>query len=86
MRHFRHRYVDHLGHRLDAFADEAGLTHQAGAELAGLHPVRRATHVEIDLVIAGLCSHYGGLGQFHRIAATQLQGHRMLFVAMLEQT
>ncbi len=82
----RYRHVDHLGHRTDAFADEFWFAHQAGAELTGLHPIRRTTHVEVDLIIAGLCTHHGSLGQLHGIATAQLQGHRMLFVAVLEQT
>ena len=39
-------------HGGDAVGDHLGLGHQTGAELARLHPVRRAADIEVDLVIA----------------------------------
>ena len=47
-----HRNGDRRDHRLDAVGDQRGLAHQAGAEPAALHPVRRAAAIEVDLVIA----------------------------------
>ena len=53
-----HRDRDRDGrlHRGDAFADQGGLGHQAGAEPAILHAVGRAADIQIDLVIAESCA------------------------------
>ncbi len=48
----RDRNRDRGLHRGDAIADQRGLRHQAGAEAALLHAVRRAADIEIDLVVA----------------------------------
>ena len=48
----RHRDRDRGLHRGDAIADQRRLRHQAGAEAALLHAIRRAADVEIDLVVA----------------------------------
>ena len=48
----RHRNCDRRLHRGDAIADQRRLRHQAGAEAALLHAVRRAADIEIDLVVA----------------------------------
>jgi hypothetical protein len=48
----RHRHGHRRAHRGDAVGDQRRLLHQAGAEAAGLHAVGRATHVEVDLVVA----------------------------------
>jgi hypothetical protein len=52
--------------------------HQAGAEGAALHPVARAAAVEVDLVIPPLRAQLRAARQGGRVAATELQGHRML--------
>jgi hypothetical protein len=44
---------------LPQIADVLGLGHQAGAEAALLHPIRRAPDIEIDLVIAQILSDAG---------------------------
>ena len=48
----RDRDRDRRLHRGDAVADQRRLRHQAGAEAAFLHAVRRAADIEIDLVVA----------------------------------
>ena len=45
----RDRHRDRGLHGGDAIADQRGLRHQAGAEAALLHAVRRAADIEIDL-------------------------------------
>ena len=62
----------------DAVGDQRRLGHQAGAEAAGLHPVRRAADIEVDLVIAELRGDPRRFGQLARIGAAKLQRHRML--------
>src|SRR3569623_1675175 len=47
----RHRHTDNRLHRGDAFADQLRHRHQAGAETAILHAVRRTADVEIDLIV-----------------------------------
>ena len=59
-------------------ATSVGLRHETGAEASRLHPVRRATDIEIDLVIAELFADARGLGEILRIAAAKLERHRML--------
>jgi hypothetical protein len=51
-----------LAHRGHAFCDERWLTHQARAEATALHAIARAAAIQIDLVIAELCSRARGAG------------------------
>jgi len=73
---------DGNGHRLrqrrHACRHQSGLAHKAGAEAARLHPVGRAAHIEIDLVIAEVFGDFRRFRQPDRIAAAQLQPQRML--------
>ncbi|MND66441.1 hypothetical protein D3C80_578340 [compost metagenome] len=78
----RHRDRHHVAHRLDAVGNQRCLPHQAGTEHAVLYPIRRATDVEVDLVVAALLSQFGAVRQRSRIAAAQLQRHRMFFFAV----
>jgi hypothetical protein len=64
---------------------ERGLRHQAGAEAALLHPVRRAADVEVDLVVAPVRTDGGGLREPGGLAAAQLQRHWVLVRAEPEQ-
>lgn len=59
-------------HRCDARSNEVGLRHQARAEVAALDAIRRTSDIEIDFIIAKVCSDPSGFGKFRRIAATQL--------------
>src|SRR5690606_32270580 len=52
--------------------------HQAGAEGALLYPLARAAAVQIDLVVAVVRADAGGGREFGRLAAAELQRHRML--------
>ena len=65
-------------HRGNAVADEAGLGHQAGAKAAFLHPVGRATDVEIDLVETQIGADARARRKRPRNGAAKLQRQRML--------
>ena len=65
--------------------DQRRLRHQAGAETAVLHPVRRTADIEIDLVIAELLADFRRDGEIARIRAAKLQRHRMLAGIETEQ-
>ena len=65
-------------HGGDAVADQCRLRHQAGAEAALLHPVRRAAEIEIDFVVAEVLRDARALRERARIAAAELERHRML--------
>ena len=71
--------IDRVHHRLDAISHQLRLGHQARAKRAALHPLARATAVQVDLAIAPLLAQLGALGQVGRLAAAQLQCQRMLF-------
>ena len=74
----RHRDRDRRLHGGDAIADQRRLRHQAGAEAALLHPIRRTADVEIDLVVAEIRADPRAAGERRGIAAAELQRHRML--------
>ena len=65
-------------HRRNAARHQLRFRHQAGAKPPVLHTGRRATTIEIDLVVAKPGPDFGRLGQRIRIRPTQLQRHRML--------
>jgi hypothetical protein len=71
--------------RRDAARDQLRLSHQAGAEAAFLHPVRRAAHIEVDLVVAEALANRRGLGEFGGIGAAELKRHGVLLGAEPEQ-
>ena len=73
------------GHRRHAVGHQRRLSHQAGAEAAHLHAIGRAAAVEVDLGIAPLAGDARGLRQQRRLAATQLQGERLLGRVEAEQ-
>ena len=76
---------DRRFHRRDAVADQRRLRHQAGAEAALLHAVRRAADIEIDLVVAEVGADARAFGERARIAAAELQRDRMLRRVVAEQ-
>ena len=65
-------------HGGDAVADQRRLRHQAGAEATLLHAVGRTADIEVDLVVAEIRRDARALGELARIAAAELQRHRML--------
>ena len=75
----RHWHIHHIQHGFHAIGHGARLVHQASTKSAALHPVAGAAAVEVDFVIAPLLAQLGGMGQIGRIAAAQLQGHRVFF-------
>ena len=81
----RHRDIDHLAHRGDAVRHEVRLVHQARAESALLHLVRRTAAVEVDLVVAPLGAVARRGGEVIGLAATELQRHGVLLARELEQ-
>ncbi len=74
----RHGGWDGGDHGGDAGGDMLRLGHEAGAEAPTLNALRRAAAVEVDLVIAEVGADRGGAGELGRLAAAQLQRHRML--------
>ena len=62
----------------DALGHQRRLAHQAGAEASGLYPVARAADIQVDLVVAEGFRDARALRQGLRVAAAQLQRHRML--------
>ncbi len=77
----RHRRVRRGGdHRGDTVGDQRRFAHQTGAETPGLHAIRRTSAVEIDFVEAVLGADVRRLREQRRIAAAELQRHRMLGV------
>ena len=67
-----------LLHRRDASGDQRRLSHQAGAETALFHPVRRTTDIEVDFVVAEILADPGSRREIARIGAAELKRHRML--------
>ena len=82
----RHRYADRRLHGFDTARHQLRLGHQNRADLALLNPVGWAAHIQIDLVIAVVSGDAAGLGQLLWVAATQLQGHGVLFVVETQET
>ena len=81
----RHRDANRALHRGDALGDKVRFGHQAGAEAAVLHTIRRTADIEIDLVIAKVFANSGGGGEIGRVRAAKLQRHRMLHCVEAEQ-
>ena len=85
----RHLTVTGISHRalhgLDAVGDQRRLRHQAGAEAAVLHPVRRTADIEIDFVVAEILADLRRRREIARIRAAELQRHRMLAGIETEQ-
>ena len=72
-------------HGIDAFGDKRRLRHQAGAEAAVLHPIRRAADIEIDFVVAEILADFRSRCEIARVRAAKLQRHRMLAGIEAEQ-
>ena len=54
----------HLGaHRPDTVSHQGGMRHQAGTKATILHPIRGASHIQVDFVIAALFGNTGTPGQ-----------------------
>ncbi len=81
----RHRHGHRRLHRRHAVTDQRGFRHQARAKAPGLHPVRRAADVEVDLVVTEIRPDARRLRQLRRVTAAKLQGHRMFGRAVREQ-
>ena len=72
------RERDRVAHRRDAVGDERRLGHQAGAERAALDALARAAAVEVDLGVAPALAEAGARREVGRVAAAELQRHRLL--------
>ena len=81
----RDRNAHRALHRRDAVGDQRRLRHQAGAETAVLHPVRRTADIEIDFVIAEILADFRRRREIARIGAAELQRHRMFAGIETEQ-
>jgi len=77
---------DGCAHGADALGDELGLRHQARAEAPRLHSIRRASAVEVDLVVAEAFGNAGGLGQLRGARAAELDGDGMFLGGEAEQS
>ncbi len=71
------RDIHRIAHRLDAVGHQLRLGHQAGAEGAALHALGRAAAVQVDFRIAPLLAQLRRHGEVDRLAAAQLQCHRV---------
>ena len=69
---------DRVAHRAHAVGDERRLGHQAGAERAALDALARAAAVEVDLGVAPALAEAGARREVGRVAAAELQRHRLL--------
>ena len=75
----RDRHVHHIHHGFDAIGHQHRLIHQAGAKSAALHPLARATTVQVDFVVTPLRTQAGAVGQVGGFTPAQLQSQGMLF-------
>ena len=73
----RHGYRDRCLHCGHAGTNQRRLGHQAGAETALLHPVRRTTDIEIDLVVAEVLADFCRRCEIARVGAAELKRHGM---------
>ena len=65
--------------------DQCRLRHQAGAETAVLHPVRRTSDIEIDFVVAEILADLRRGREIARLRTAELQRHRMFGRVEAEQ-
>lgn len=80
----RDRDADRVAHGLHAVSHKRGRGHQAGAERAFLHPVRRTAAVQVDFVVAPILAGPGRAREGIRLVAAQLQRDRMLGAIEIE--
>ncbi len=78
------RHLHRVHHGFHAVGHELRLGHQAGAKRAALHALGWATAVQVDLVITPLLAQFGAVRQVGRLAAAQLQRHRVLLCIELQ--
>ena len=64
-----HGHIDHIQHGLDPIGHSVGLVHEACAKRTALHPLRGATAIQIDFVVAPLLTQPCGMGQIGRLRA-----------------
>ncbi|GJM09699.1 MAG: hypothetical protein DHS20C11_19750 [Lysobacteraceae bacterium] len=69
--------IDRLLHGLDAGGNYLGRQHQARPKAAILNTIARATHVQIDLVIAKIFTDSGACREIIRVVAAELDGDRV---------
>ena len=81
----RDGHTDRRLHRGDDVADQRGRPHQAGAEGAGLHAVRRTADIEVDLVVAEVGGDPRRLRQLRRLGAAELKRDRVLGIREADQ-
>jgi hypothetical protein len=80
----RHRQAAGIAHGLHAIGHQRRLGHQAGAECAALHTLAGAAAVQVDFVIAPALGQLRAGGQVGRLAATELQRDRVLFIVEVQ--
>src|SRR5690554_4494991 len=83
---YRDRNTYRITHGLHCSGDLIRIPHQARLDQVVLHTVAGTANVEIDLVIAPSLGNGSALCQLTRIAATQLQGNRVLDLIVAKET
>ncbi len=73
-----HRQTDGVADRPYALGDQHRIGHQAGAETSGLDTLGGTTDIEVDLVVAPRFAQPRAMRERLRVAATELEPHRML--------
>ena len=81
----RDRDIHGIAHGRQAITHQRRFQHQAGPETPALNPVRRATDVQVDLIVTPALRDPGTFGQVGRVAAAQLQGEWMFFFIETDQ-
>ncbi len=72
-------------HGSDAIGDQCRFGHQARTEAAVLYPIRRASDIEIDLVVAEILADLRGCREIARIGPAELQRDRMFALVEAKQ-
>jgi hypothetical protein len=81
----RNRHAADSLHCGDTLRDHLRLAHQAGAECAGLNPIRGTADIEVDLVISVIAGDPHRLGELGRIGPAKLQRDGMFLRVIAEQ-
>ena len=82
----RDRDVHRVPHGFDTIRDQARVGHQTSSEGPLLHPLGRTPAIQVDLIVAPACAKPGTVREIRRIAATELQRHRVLLRIEIQVT
>ena len=73
------RHAHHIHHGLHTVCHQTRLSHQTSTKRAALHTLTWATAIEVDFNVAPLLTESRAVGEVGRLAAPQLQRHRVFF-------